>query len=73
MILTGDAREIASPKYIRDCVKILSKYFTSISIEVYAMDQEEYADLIEAGVDGLTIYQETYNEELYGKASYQRP
>ncbi|NLZ48778.1 MAG: 2-iminoacetate synthase ThiH [Clostridiales bacterium] len=73
LILTGDAREIASPKYIRDCVKILSKYFTSISIEVYAMDQEEYADLIEAGVDGLTIYQETYNEELYGKLHIKGP
>lgn len=73
LILTGDARKIASPKYIRDCVKILSKYFSSISIEVYAMEQEEYADLIEAGVDGLTIYQETYNEELYDRLHIKGP
>lgn len=73
LILTGDARKIASPEYIRDCVKILRNYFASISIEVYAMEQEEYARLIEAGVDGLTIYQETYHEKLYDQIHLKGP
>ncbi|SMF03783.1 2-iminoacetate synthase ThiH [Desulfovibrio gilichinskyi] len=65
LILTGDARAKASPEYLQSCVKILSKYFPSVSIEIYAMDVEEYADLIKVGVDGMTMFQETYNEELY--------
>ena len=65
LILTGDARDISSVKYIRDCVLILKKYFHSISIEIYALEQDEYKSLIDAGVDSITIYQETYNEELY--------
>ncbi|MBI9111941.1 2-iminoacetate synthase ThiH [Maridesulfovibrio ferrireducens] len=65
LILTGDARTKASPEYLESCTKILSKYFPSISIEIYAMEVEEYAALVKVGVDGMTMFQETYNEELY--------
>lgn len=73
LILTGESREDSPVSYIKDCVKILKKYFTSISIEIYPLAKEEYAELISAGVDGLTIYQETYNERLYGKLHLKGP
>ncbi|MCG8532915.1 MAG: 2-iminoacetate synthase ThiH [Desulfovibrionales bacterium] len=65
LILTGDAPVKSSVAYIGDCCEVLREYFSSISIEVYAMTEAEYAELITHGVDGLTIYQETYNKELY--------
>jgi 2-iminoacetate synthase len=52
---------------------LLKKYFTSISIEVYPLTQEEYAVLVREGVDGLTIYQETYDQELYAKMHVDGP
>lgn len=67
LILTGDARAKASPEYVESCVRILNKHFPSVAIEIYAMDEDEYARLVNAGVDGLTMFQETYNEELYPK------
>jgi 2-iminoacetate synthase len=51
----------------------LKKYFTSIAIEVYALERDEYAQVIEAGADLLTIYQETYNEELYDRIHLKGP
>jgi 2-iminoacetate synthase len=65
LILTGDARKIASIDYLKSCIQVLSRYFTSISIEIYALEAHEYAELISAGIDALTIYQETYNKDLY--------
>lgn len=65
LILTGDARAKSSPEYIKSCVNILNKYFPSVCIEIYAMTEEEYAELAKAGVDGMTMFQETYNEQLY--------
>jgi 2-iminoacetate synthase len=65
LILTGESRRESSVAYIRACVEILKKYFTSINIEIYPLEEEEYAELIAAGVDGLTIYQEAYDEEIY--------
>jgi 2-iminoacetate synthase len=65
LILTGESRGHSPVSYIKECVEILKKYFTSISIEIYPLEEHEYAELIETGVDGLTIYQEVYNEEIY--------
>ena len=73
LILTGDARKTADLPYLKSCIKILAEYFTSIAIEIYALDEQEYGELIEAGVDTLTIYQETYNETLYGKLHVKGP
>ena len=65
LVLTGDSRKESPVSYIKDCAEILKDHFTSIALEVYALTGEEYAGLISSGVDGLTIYQETYDEALY--------
>ncbi|MDO8490446.1 MAG: 2-iminoacetate synthase ThiH [Dehalococcoidia bacterium] len=65
LILTGESRQHSPISYIRDCVSVLRRYFSSISIEIYPLSADEYADLIAAGVDGLTIYQEAYEEKVY--------
>ncbi|KNY29979.1 thiazole biosynthesis protein ThiH [Pseudobacteroides cellulosolvens ATCC 35603 = DSM 2933] len=65
LILTGESRKHSSVEYIKECVKVISEYFTSISIEVYPLDEEEYRLLVNNGVDGLTIYQEVYDEDVY--------
>lgn len=67
LILTGESREMSPTGYIKDCIKILKKHFSSISIEVYPLAEDEYRELIAAGVDGLTIYQEAYDESVYSK------
>jgi 2-iminoacetate synthase len=53
--------------YIKDCVRTLKEYFSSISIEIYPLEEREYAELVNEGVDGLTIYQEVYDEGAYEK------
>ena len=65
LILTGESRQHSSVSYIKECLAILRRYFSSITIEIYPLEQDEYVELIEAGVDGLTIYQEVYDAEVY--------
>jgi len=67
LILTGESRRMSPVEYIEECVLILKRYFASVSVEVYALSEEEYRRLAEAGVEGVTIYQETYNRALYDK------
>ncbi len=78
LVLTGSAPNVATPDYILNAVRTIKKYFPSVSIEMYPMNKEEYKSLFLAGVDGLTIYQETYDEKLYAnlhpagpKSNYQ--
>ncbi len=73
LILTGDSREKSSLGYIKDCIKILKRYFSSISIEIYALTESEYAQIAAEGVDGLTLYQETYDEVIYDRVHKRGP
>ncbi len=65
LLLTGESRNMSSPEYIRDAVLIARKYFTNIAIEVYPLEADEYKMLFDAGVEGVTIYQETYDRKRY--------
>lgn len=73
LVLTGDDRRRASVQYIARCCGILRDFFSSISVEVFAMHREEYQVLVAAGADGLTIYQETYNRGLYSRIHPRGP
>ena len=73
LILTGDSRENSPVEYMIDCVKVLKKYFSSISVEVYALTECEYTGLVEAGVDGMTMYQETYDQVVYDAVHISGP
>lgn len=65
LVLTGESRSMASVEYIREAISIIHEYFSCVSVEVYPMTQDEYAALVAFGVDGITIYQETYNRPKY--------
>ncbi|MDD4599913.1 2-iminoacetate synthase [bioreactor metagenome] len=65
LLLTGEHPTKSTVHYMGDCVRVLKRYFSCISVEVYALTEAEYRQLIEAGVDGMTMYQEVYQKDLY--------
>lgn len=65
LILTGESREKTPVSYIEECTMLLRKFFTSVSVEVYPLEKLEYERLGAAGIDGITIYQEVYDEVIY--------
>lgn len=73
LLLTGESKTHSSVEYIGDAVKALKDKFPSISIEVYPMDVDEYKHVIDKGVDGLTVYQEVYDEEIYKEVHLKGP
>ncbi|GAB7141036.1 hypothetical protein RsTz2092_09960 [Deferribacterales bacterium RsTz2092] len=67
LLLTGEAPEKVNENYIAEAVKIARKYSDYIAIEVYPLSVDGYCSLVSAGVDGLTVYQETYDRTQYDK------
>ena len=65
LLLTGEAPRIAGIDYLEKAVEIIRTYCGSVSIEVFPMDTDGYRRMVAAGVDGLTLYQETYDNNLY--------
>ncbi|MEI6562074.1 MAG: 2-iminoacetate synthase ThiH [Verrucomicrobiota bacterium] len=67
LLLTGESRRHTPVSYLLEAVGIAKKYFPSLSIEVQPLETEDYRALAQAGVDGLAVYQETYDKELYAR------
>ncbi|MEG0962629.1 MAG: 2-iminoacetate synthase ThiH [Lachnospiraceae bacterium] len=65
LILTGESRAQSDVAYIGKACEIAKKYFKLIGIEVYPMNTEEYAYLRECGADYVTVFQETYDSDVY--------
>jgi len=53
--------------FLVEVVKRAKRKFAYIGIEIHPQEREGYRRLFEAGVQGLTIYQETFQEDLYKK------
>ncbi|WP_319547736.1 2-iminoacetate synthase ThiH [Desulfogranum marinum] len=67
LLLTGESKHATPMDYLVEAVTCLKKYFASVSIEIFPMDVDEYRQLNQAGVDGLTIFQETYDQAIYAE------
>lgn len=65
LLLTGESRAATPLPYLLDTVKRLKKNFASVAIEIFPMEEKEYQELEKAGVDGLTLFQEVYDEKIY--------
>src|SRR4051812_10381584 len=67
LLVAGEHPKFVSQNYLADCVRALAPDFSSISIEVGPMEQADYVPIVEAGAEGLVVYQETYDRETYGR------
>ncbi|OQY07584.1 MAG: 2-iminoacetate synthase ThiH [Planctomycetales bacterium 4572_13] len=65
LLVSGEDTKFVSPDYLCELAGKLRQQFSSLSIEIYAMSQDEYAQLFNAGIDGVTLYQETYDRDVY--------
>ncbi|TSI02642.1 2-iminoacetate synthase ThiH [Lysinibacillus sp. BW-2-10] len=65
LILTGESRHLSDVDYIGEVVKLATNYFTTVGIEIYPLNIDEYAYLHQCGADFVSVYQETYNPETY--------
>ena len=72
LILTGESRNMSSVEYIGEAVQIAKEYFSTIGVEIYPVNCDEYRYLHERGADYVSVYQETYDKERYAERSEER-
>jgi len=65
LLVSGEDKDKVPFEFLSDIAQDLSKKFSSVSIEVYPMDTEDYRKLLLCGITGIAIYQETYNRQVY--------
>ena len=65
LLVSSEDRQFISVDYLIELAGKLRGKFASISIEIYQLSSGEYAQLFKAGIEGVTLYQETYDREAY--------
>jgi 2-iminoacetate synthase len=65
LLVAGEHPKFAPNHYLRDCVTVLHREIPSVSLEVGPMETDDYRPIVAAGADGLVVYQETYDREIY--------
>lgn len=79
LYVAGEHPVHVSPDYLEEVIRRVRPRLSSISIEVAPFDEKVYRRLIEAGLEGVVLYQETYDPQRYAavhlagpKKSYER-
>ena len=65
LLVSGEHARVVSKDYLVECVRILAPEVPSLSVEVQVWDTDTYRRLVEAGCEGLVVYQETYDRSTY--------
>jgi 2-iminoacetate synthase len=65
LLVAGEHARIVSKDYLVDCVQAVREFMASVSVEVQVWDEPTYLRLVNAGADGVVVYQETYDRDTY--------
>jgi 2-iminoacetate synthase len=67
LLVSGEHRVEVSADYLVACVVALRPFVPSLSIETQTWSDDTYARLVEAGLEGVVHYQETYDRGRYAE------
>ncbi len=67
LIVSGESRRAAPPESFAALIRRIRPWAANLTLEVYPLEEREYAMLVDAGADGVTLYQETYDRTVYAQ------
>ena len=67
LLLSGEDARYVNTETLVTTAQQIREQFSSISIEVQPLRTEQYQKLVQSGIDGVTVYQETYDRDVYRK------
>jgi 2-iminoacetate synthase len=65
LLVSGEHPKFVSNGYLAECVAAVHAETPSVSLEIGPMETADYEPLVQAGADGLVVYQETYDRAVY--------
>ena len=65
LLVSSEDRDFINVDYLTALAAKLRQKFSFIAAEIYQLSPDEYAQLFNAGIEGVTLYQETYSRPAY--------
>lgn len=73
LLVSGEDPNHVTVDFLEETVRRLRGMFSYLAIEIAPLDKRGYERLVKAGIDGLTLYQETYDRKTYEKLHVAGP
>lgn len=67
VLLTGEAPGTVGMKYFREVLPKVKQKLAHVSMEIQPLDEADYRELIDLGLDAVYVYQETYHKGVYAE------
>jgi 2-iminoacetate synthase len=67
LLVTSEDKKFITVPYLTELAHALRGQFSFISVEIYQMTAADYGKLFDAGIEGVTLYQETYDRPTYAQ------
>ncbi|MFT3991301.1 MAG: 2-iminoacetate synthase ThiH [Luteolibacter sp.] len=67
LLVAGEHPKFVSDGYLQECLDALKSFIPTLGLEVGPMEDDQYAEIVGHGAEGLVVYQETYHRETYQK------
>jgi len=67
LLVAGEHPRFVSRDYLAECVAAMHEVSPAVSLEIGPMETVDYVPLVEAGAEGLVVYQETYDQTVYAE------
>lgn len=65
LLVASENPKLVSSGYVKSCVELAAKKFPSVSVEIAPSKVSDYVEYANVGCEGLTVFQETYSENVY--------
>ncbi len=65
LLVAGEHPKFVSDGYLQNCLDALKPFIPTLALEVGPMEDDQYAEIVGHGAEGLVVYQETYQRETY--------
>jgi 2-iminoacetate synthase len=67
LLVSSEHPKYVQTGYLAQCVSEVKRLAQYVALEVAAAEQPEYETFVAAGCDGVVLYQETYDPDLYAR------
>ncbi len=67
LLVSGEHPKWVGRDYMVNVIRLIRKRVPSVSIEIEPLTEDGYRTMVDAGADGVTVYQEVYDRKLYAE------
>ena len=67
LLVSSEHPKRVPPRYVEACLAEAKKHVPYVALEIAAAELDDYRGFVQAGCDGVVLYQETYDPDIYAR------